>query len=164
MSDPYHVLQVDRDADPVVIRATFRALAHKYHPDFGGDTARMVAINEAWRILGNERRRAVYDAASQTYESDGSVVVAGPGSFFERGPVPAPPNRNGRETGTTLDFGRYAGWSLARLADHDPDYLEWLERAPAGRRVAAEIRSIRAQRAPVATMTPRSHEARRRRR
>jgi hypothetical protein len=26
----------------------------------------------------------------------------------------------GGESGTILDFGRYAGWSVGKLADHDP--------------------------------------------
>ena len=49
--DPYLVLQVDREADAEVIRAAFRALAREHHPDFGGEVDRMVALNEAWRIL-----------------------------------------------------------------------------------------------------------------
>ena len=48
MNDPYEVLQVHRRAEPEVIRAAYRALARKYHPDFGGEPSRMIAITEAW--------------------------------------------------------------------------------------------------------------------
>ena len=162
MQDPYLVLQVSRDADASVIRASFRALARRHHPDFGGDEAQMVALNEAWRILGNVRRRAAYDAASRLRQPDASVVAAGPGSSgAERGPAHAWSAASGRESGTILDFGRYAGWSIGRLADHDPDYLEWLARAPIGRHLAAEIRALLTQRAGVATATPPLRGARR---
>jgi len=40
---------------------------------------------------------------------------------------------------TVLDFGHYAGRSIAELADTDPDYLRWLERHPSGARYRAEI-------------------------
>ena len=59
-----------------------------------------------------------------------------------------------------LDFGRYAGWSLAEVAAQDDDYIEWLRRTPAGRAYDAEIGELLARRdaafeqvrtAPVAT-------------
>jgi curved DNA-binding protein CbpA len=46
--DSYGILQVDPRADPEVIRAAFRSLARKYHPDVaGGSAERMVALNQA---------------------------------------------------------------------------------------------------------------------
>src|SRR5206468_3218431 len=44
-----------------------------------------------------------------------------------------PPPRDGTASGTVLDFGRYAGWTVGDLSRHDPDYLLWLERTPIGR-------------------------------
>jgi broad specificity phosphatase PhoE len=38
-----------------------------------------------------------------------------------------------------LDFGHYAGRTIAELAEADPDYLRWLERHPSGDRYRAEI-------------------------
>ena len=43
---------------------------------------------------------------------------------------------------SVLDFGRYAGWSLAQVARVDPGFLEWLSRAPVGRTYRAEIASL----------------------
>jgi hypothetical protein len=43
---------------------------------------------------------------------------------------------------TILDFGHYAGRSIAELADADPDYLRWLERHPSGVRYRAEIQRV----------------------
>ena len=117
MRDPYAVLRVPRDAEYEVIRASFRSLARQFHPDAGGNARRMQAINEAWAILGRRDRRLAYDQAR-----------AGP-QRTESGA--RPPAAQGMPD--TLDFGRYKGWTIDALADHDPDYLEWLARAPAGR-------------------------------
>ncbi len=45
----------------------------------------------------------------------------------------------GRPSGTVLNFGRYAGWSLGEVARHDIEYIEWLDRAPIGRNYRAEL-------------------------
>jgi hypothetical protein len=45
----------------------------------------------------------------------------------------------------TVDFGRYAGWTIKQLARHDPDYLKWLARHSSGiryrRLIEAELRA-----------------------
>jgi curved DNA-binding protein CbpA len=159
-SDPYEVLQVQRTAVSEVVRAAYRALAWKYHPDMGAEPDRMVAINDAWHILGHAGRRAAYDKAS-------SHPATEPAAMRSYAPTPrstdgdaSPPREHGlaprrRErgdgAGSVLDFGRYAGWTVGRLVDHDPDYLRWLARTPVGRRLAPEIdaalsgRDLRAQ-------------------
>jgi curved DNA-binding protein CbpA len=137
-NDPYRVLRIPRDAEHLVIRAAYRALAWQWHPDRGGAPGQMIQINEAWRILGDSSRRAAFDAA-------GLTGAAGP----TPGPAPAPsdpgaverPSRAATEPGV-IDYGRYAGWSIDQLADHDPDFLEWLVRMPAGRQYAVQIREI----------------------
>ncbi|MFL5641430.1 MAG: DnaJ domain-containing protein [Chloroflexota bacterium] len=48
----------------------------------------------------------------------------------------------GRPSGTVLNFGRYAGWSLGEVARHDIEYIEWLDRAPIGRNYRAEVDGI----------------------
>ena len=54
--------------------------------------------------------------------------------FGAAGPPP------GRPSGTVLNFGRYAGWSLGEVARHDIEYIEWLDRAPIGRNYRARGR------------------------
>ena len=56
--------------------------------------------------------------------------------FGAAGPPP------GRPSGTVLNFGRYAGWSLGEVARTDIEYVEWLDRAPIGRNYRAEIDGI----------------------
>jgi len=48
----------------------------------------------------------------------------------------------GRASGTVLNFGRYAGWSLGEVARHDIEYIEWLDRAPIGRNYRQEVDGI----------------------
>ena len=153
MANLYEVLQVHRRAEPDVIRAAYRALARKHHPDFGGDGARMVAINDAWRVLGDRDARAAYDAelakSQDRRATDRPFQAPVAASAPNRAPIARQPERDhGRpDAGTIIDFGRYAGWSVGRLVDHDPDYLEWLARTPIGRRLATEIEAVLARRA-----------------
>jgi curved DNA-binding protein CbpA len=45
----------------------------------------------------------------------------------------------GEPTGSVLNFGRFAGWSLGEIARRDIDYIEWLDRSPIGRQYRDEI-------------------------
>jgi hypothetical protein len=56
--------------------------------------------------------------------------------FGAAGPPP------GRPSGSVLNFGRYAGWSLGEIARHDLEYIEWLDRAPIGRNFRDEVDKI----------------------
>ncbi len=51
---------------------------------------------------------------------------------------PAP----GKPSGTVLNFGRYAGWSLGEIARTDLEYLEWLDRMTIGRTYRDELDAI----------------------
>jgi hypothetical protein len=48
----------------------------------------------------------------------------------------------GNPSGSVLNFGRYAGWSLGEIGRVDLEYLEWLDRAPIGRIYQGEIDDI----------------------
>ena len=56
--------------------------------------------------------------------------------FGAAGPPP------GRPSGSVLNFGRYAGWSLGEIARVDIEYIEWLDRAPIGRNYRQEVDHI----------------------
>jgi hypothetical protein len=49
--DPYVALHLLPSAPPEVVKAAYRALALKHHPDKGGDTNAMQRINDAYRML-----------------------------------------------------------------------------------------------------------------
>jgi curved DNA-binding protein CbpA len=48
----------------------------------------------------------------------------------------------GNPSGSVLNFGRFAGWSLGEIARTDLEYIEWLDRAPVARQYRDEIDAI----------------------
>jgi curved DNA-binding protein CbpA len=157
MPDLYEVLQVHPRAEPEVLRAAYRVLARKYHPDHGGDARRMITLNDAWDVLGDPVRRATYDASRAAPASQpGPEHQSATATATATAPAPTATQRTtdvahagpppGRPSGTVLDFGRYSGWSLGEIARHDLDYLEWLQRSTLGRGLRAEIEALLAPR------------------
>ncbi|MBM76605.1 MAG: hypothetical protein CMK59_14460 [Proteobacteria bacterium] len=64
MKDLYEILGVSKTATQAQIRAAYRDLAKKYHPDRNDDEATAVLfqeVKEAYDVLGNEDRRKLYD-------------------------------------------------------------------------------------------------------
>ena len=59
-----------------------------------------------------------------------------PDGLGAAGPPPGDPS------GSVLNFGRFAGWSLGEIARRDLDYIEWLDRMPIGRPYREELDAI----------------------
>lgn len=81
--DYYEVLGVAKTADEAALKAAFRKLAMKYHPDRNpGDKdaeARFKEINEAYQVLSDPQKKAAYDRFGHAaFEQGGG---AGPGGF-----------------------------------------------------------------------------------
>jgi curved DNA-binding protein CbpA len=144
--DPYEVLGVSRTASTRQIRAAYVARARGAHPDLVGQrgTDVMRALNEAWDILTDPERRMSFDAARPQ-----TGVAAGDGRPTGRGGGPAdgtkpfwtgaagPPP--GRPSGSVLDFGIFAGWSLGEIDRRDRGYLVWLRDRPEAQQYRQEI-------------------------
>lgn len=63
VDDHYATLGVDRTATSAEIKARYRELAKKHHPDkAGGSSDELVRINEAYEILSDEKERRKYDS------------------------------------------------------------------------------------------------------
>lgn len=73
--DYYKILGVEKGASADEIKKAFRKLAHKHHPDKGGDAEKFKEASEAYAVLSDEKKRNEYD----TYGS------AGPGQGFGGG-------------------------------------------------------------------------------
>jgi molecular chaperone DnaJ len=71
--DYYQVLGVSRDADEKEIKAAYRKLARKHHPDVNpGDKAaeeKFKEINEAYQVLSDPEKRAAYDRYGEQWQA-----------------------------------------------------------------------------------------------
>lgn len=81
----YNNLRVTRNAPPEVIRAAYKALVQKYHPDKhpGSENATriLLLVNEAYAVLSDPKRKAEHDR----------WIDAQPSPGYPSGPMPMPP-------------------------------------------------------------------------
>ncbi|MBI2041538.1 MAG: DnaJ domain-containing protein [Candidatus Nealsonbacteria bacterium] len=60
--DCYGILEISPRASPEIIKAAFRTLAQKYHPDvYKGKDSIFKKINEAFQVLSDPLKKAAYD-------------------------------------------------------------------------------------------------------
>ena len=92
--DYYGALGVERDAKADQIRKAYRRLARKYHPDVNpGNKAaeeKFKEISEAYEILGDEKKRKVYDQYG-FYSDNIPPGGYGPTPGATYGPAPGAP-------------------------------------------------------------------------
>lgn len=72
----YEILEIKESASTEVIKAAYKALAKKYHPDSRSENnydyqKTMADINEAYEILSDEKKRREYDLKRKTYKESG---------------------------------------------------------------------------------------------
>ena len=80
--DYYKTLGVARTASADEIKKAFRKLARTHHPDAGGDEAKFKEINEAYEVLGDEKKRELYD---QYGTANANQIPQGWGDIFGGG-------------------------------------------------------------------------------
>ena len=69
--DYYEILGITKNATQDEIKKAFHKLAHKYHPDKGGDEKKFKEINEAYQVLSNTEKRQQYDQFGRVFEGAG---------------------------------------------------------------------------------------------
>lgn len=79
--DYYKMLGVPRGADEKEIKAAYRKLARKYHPDVNPNNpeaeAKFKEVSEAYEVLSNPEKRAKYDQFGENWESFGGMGTGG---------------------------------------------------------------------------------------
>jgi molecular chaperone DnaJ len=83
MSDYYDTLGISKDASQEEVKKAFHRLAHKHHPNKGGDEKKFKEINEAYQVLSNKEKRSQYDQFGRVFEGGMPGGGAGdPGWFW----------------------------------------------------------------------------------
>lgn len=74
--DYYDILGVQREASSEEIKKAFRRLARQYHPDINkeeGAADKFKEINEAYEVLSDSQKRAVYDRYGHAMSGSGGM-------------------------------------------------------------------------------------------
>lgn len=99
-TDYYQTLGVKKDASTADIKKAYRKLAHKHHPDKGGnkeDESKFKEVQTAYEVLSDQQKRAAYD------QFGAAGVGGGPGPGSGQGPGPG--------------FGGFEGFGGADFSD-----------------------------------------------
>lgn len=88
--DYYSTLGVGRNASQDEIKAAYRKMAMKHHPDRGGDEKKFKQISEAYEILSDPRKKEIFDLGgdptNQNAGNWGHGFNQGPFEFHFGGP------------------------------------------------------------------------------
>jgi curved DNA-binding protein CbpA len=120
MRTHYESLHVTEDAPDEVIRASYRALSLKHHPDTAGDhphsRRRMQEINDAYAVLSDEAQRTRYDQNLRHARNPPPQPAAAPRQNIDAAPPYVPPVASRRQ--------RHLQRMLPQIAS--PGLLGWL--------------------------------------
>jgi curved DNA-binding protein CbpA len=108
----YRILQVQPEAPPAVVKASWRALMQtaRMHPDLGGDPRAAALVNEAYEVLGDPQRRREYDRSLDLGRLRGGA--RGTGATSGAGGAPEPPQGASPRPGPRHTDP--SGWRLER--------------------------------------------------
>ncbi len=115
MHTHYDNLKVTRGAPAEVIRAAYKALSQRYHPDknTSPDAQRIMRIiNEAYAVLGDPERRKAYDRELSAREQQAPKVQGPPPGAAPT--YPSPGGGNGRAEPSFTGSGRASAFNPGR--------------------------------------------------
>lgn len=112
-ADHYGALGVAQSATAAEIKAAYRTLVKRHHPDAGGDPQRIVVLNAAWEVLRDRDRRRRYDAAT----------ALASGSIRAPGAAAAADGQDGAAAAASVGVRRASGAAAAA----EQDLRSWLQ-------------------------------------
>ena len=134
----YEALGVPRTADEKAIRAAYRKLARKYHPDLNPGNAeaeeRFKEINEAHEVLTDADKRKFYDRFGEDWQRYRDAGFTGDEQFTPGGGARARPG--GGATFDPNDFSRWfesqgggggGGYTFYTTEDENGGYSDFFE-------------------------------------
>lgn len=113
--DYYKTLGVARTADEKEIKKAYRKLARQHHPDINpnnkGAEAKFKEINEAYQVLSDKDKRALYDQFGDDYERAQQAQAAGfnPNAYARGAGGGAPGAAGGVDFGDIFNQARQRG-------------------------------------------------------
>ena len=84
MKNYYNILQIEKTADKATVKAAYKRLVRKYHPDRLSRAeredeallAKAQEINEAYETLADDEKRKEYDRALKAYEDEVAAALS----------------------------------------------------------------------------------------
>ena len=124
MTDYYDILGIPRDADPGDIKKAYRNLAMEHHPDRNQGSseaeAKFKELSEAYEVLKDPNRRAVYDRLGEEGLRGGTASDPFQGGFDLHDAINIFMRDFGSEGGFEEIFGRRGGRARSRSGVGEP--------------------------------------------
>lgn len=113
--DYYEILEINKGASEEVIKAAYKTLVRKYHPDnYGTDNGyyqeKLKLLNEAYETLSNPDKRKIYDQNRDDLKDDNNI------SYKD--------NINGESQKKSKSFWKELGKGILSYLEHQNQEIE----------------------------------------
>jgi hypothetical protein len=143
LSEAYHILGLPSQATPTEVKAAYRRLAAKVHPDQGGSAADFIRVRAAYEIVaGFLKRSGATDTAAGARAAAGSGAASGTAAgaradtFADEDEIPVPEDLRAVIDGIVAEFREQQRWAetealrqLAAFEKHMSEYIQQASRA-----------------------------------
>ncbi len=132
--DYYKILGLEKTASDNEIKKAYRKLARQYHPDINKDetgTQKFRQVSEAYEVLGDPEKRAVYDQYGEDYKEYENWKKAGgeatgvPFEVYRRGPAKAEAQATRSQNGGNYQYRTVNPEEFSEIFGQDSPYSEF---------------------------------------
>ncbi|HET9098545.1 MAG TPA: J domain-containing protein [Candidatus Saccharimonadales bacterium] len=103
----YKILGLEATASSSDIKARYKELAKKYHPDRNGDAGKMVVINKAYSVLSDPQKRFEYNSSLRKVSQRSRKTPSSPDSRYKASQTsPKAQSTNESSTSGMADIGQ----------------------------------------------------------